>query len=187
MLLNSILYLLPMLVTSVAAAPHEKRSLQTGKTVYAYGMNITGFPVYADQDGLAVVADPKNKNTELSTVTWTMDSVGALAWNVSFDARRDASNVTQDTASFYILPDAGFAQSGFTVNGSSPAAAETLGFVLYGRDVMFQSGDSLLSQFWAQNTSDGYWNLVWNTDGDSVSNSVPVMLLTTDDADDESS
>lgn len=116
-----------------------------------------------------------------------MDSVGALAWNVSFDAPQNASNVTQDTASFYILPDAGFAQSGFTVNDSSPAGSETLGFVLYGHDVMFQSGDSLLSQFWAQNTSDGYWNLVWNTDGDSVSNSVPVMLLTTDDADEESS
>ncbi|KAF3016834.1 hypothetical protein E8E14_011096 [Neopestalotiopsis sp. 37M] len=188
MLFKGICWLLPVLVAGVTAAPHEKRSIQTGRRVLAYGENITGFAVYADTDGFAVIANPKNDNSELFEASWTVDTDGALAWNVSFSVPHNASaNVTEDAASFYILPDADFAQSGFTVNGSIPDGAATEGFVLYGHDIMFSSGDSLQSKFWAQNTSNGYWNLVWNTEGSSKSDSVPVMLMTDDDDDDSSS
>jgi hypothetical protein len=51
MLFKGICWLLPVLVVSVTAAPHEKRSIQTGRRVLAYGENITGFAVYADTDG----------------------------------------------------------------------------------------------------------------------------------------
>lgn len=100
----------------------------------------------------------------------SIDTTGASSWDVSL-------NGTNDTASFYIIPDGdGYVQAGFTVNGTTPVGAQTLGFVLYGSDIMFKSGDTYLYQFWAQNTSTGQWNLTWNTDGDSEDGSVPVML-----------
>lgn len=100
----------------------------------------------------------------------TIDTTGASAWNVSL-------NATEDTSSFYIVPDGdGYVQAGFTINDTAPEGAETLGFVLYGSDIMFKSGDTYLYQFWAHNASAGQWTVTWNTNGDSSDGAVPIML-----------
>lgn len=70
-------------------------------------------------------------------------------------------------------------QAGFAFNGTTPDDAETIGFLIYGSSVMFSTGSTYLSQFWAQNSSTpGVWALVWNTDGTAQDGSVPVLLKT---------
>lgn len=173
MVRQSILFVLGALAAVGLGSLHEKRSIKTDKTIYAYGMNgINGFPVYADETGLAVIAANGTNTSSLYDVKWTIDTTGKSAWNVSL-------NSTEDDASFYIVPDGdGYVPAGFTMNDTAPDGAETMGFVLYGSDIMFASGDTYLYQFWASNTSTtGLWNLTWNVDGDSSDGSVvPVML-----------
>lgn len=54
---KTLMYIIPTLMAAATAAPHEARKIETGETVYAYGMGgITGYPVYADFDGMVFVA-----------------------------------------------------------------------------------------------------------------------------------
>ncbi|KAF2995156.1 hypothetical protein E8E14_000700 [Neopestalotiopsis sp. 37M] len=172
MVRQSHLFAFAALAVGGLATLHEQRSTITNKTIYAYGMNgIEGYPVYSDENGLAVIAANGTDTSGLFEVKWTIDTTGTAAWNVSL-------NSTEDDASFYIVPDGdGYVPVGFTINDTAPDGAATVGFVLYGSDIMFASGDTYLYQFWASNTSTtGLWNVTWNVDGDKADGSVPVML-----------
>lgn len=58
----------------------------------------------------------------------------------------------------------------------------TLGFAIYGRQLVYYDGSSLLSEFWAKEvfTSTGttVWALHWNSNNEDVSGAVPVVLKT---------
>lgn len=102
-----------------------------------------------------------------------IDTTGAAAWNVSL-------NATQSSASFYIIPDGeDYIPAGFTINGTVPDGAATEGFVLYGNDIEFMSDNTYLYQFWAKNTSDGLFSIVWNTQGTAEDGAVPIYLKPT--------
>lgn len=57
MVRQSHLFAFAALAVGGFATLHEQRSTITNKTIYAYGMNgIEGYPVYSDENGLAVIA-----------------------------------------------------------------------------------------------------------------------------------
>lgn len=83
---------------------------------------------------------------------------------------------------FYIVTTAdAFSPVGFvSSNETAPTGAETVGFTIYGSDIMFISGSTLESQFWAMETgASGEWELMWNVNGTQQGDSVPVTLKTT--------
>ena len=82
---------------------------------------------------------------------------------------------------FYIVTTANaFSPVGFvSSNGTTPTGAETVGFTIYGSDIMFISGSTLESQFWAMETgASGEWEIMWNVNGTQQDSSVPVTLKT---------
>ena len=95
----------------------------------------------------------------------------------------DTNTTTTTTAStFYIITTVNaFSPVGFiSSNETAPSGVETIGFTLYGSDVMFISGSTLEAQFWAMatNTTDE-WEIMWNVNGANQDGSVPVTLKTT--------
>lgn len=82
---------------------------------------------------------------------------------------------------FYIVTTSGaYKQAGFVeANSSLPSGAVKTGFMKYGAYVMYLDDDTMLSEFWAQETNTtGLWALKWNVDGSSQTDSVPVALKT---------
>jgi hypothetical protein len=102
-----------------------------------------------------------------------------VPWNVT----ANFTNTTITTTSvFYIITAAnGFSPVGFVFsNKTAPSGAETVGFTIYGSDIMFISGSTLESQFWAMETdAPSEWELMWNVNGTQQDGSVPVTLKTT--------
>ncbi|KAH8649786.1 hypothetical protein BX600DRAFT_554273 [Xylariales sp. PMI_506] len=155
------------------ALPGEKRSVLTDVVVYAYGDGISGLPVYADENGLAVLSADSVSSSTLSNLTWSIDTTGSAAWNASFSGTTAQGN-------FYIINATdGYAPTGFNVlNNTAPSNALTTGFVVYGSQVMYSTGSTYLAQFWAQaqNDSETLWNVVWNSDSTTTSDIVPITL-----------
>lgn len=52
MMAARIFSILSVLAVGVTAAPHDKRSIESGVTIYAYGTEISGLPIYSDADGM---------------------------------------------------------------------------------------------------------------------------------------
>ena len=95
-----------------------------------------------------------------------------VAWNGT------AGNTT-DVGTFYIV-DTGYAAVGFLNSTTTVTNATTIGFSLFGGQVVYISDSNLEAQFWAQATGeDGVWSLMWNSDGTSQDGAVPVSLKTT--------
>ena len=94
----------------------------------------------------------------------------------------DTNTTATTTAStFYIVDTAdAFSPVGFVLsNETAPSGAETVGFTLYGSDVVFKSGSTLQAQFWAMATNaTDEWEIMWNVNGTSQDGSVPVTLKT---------
>lgn len=85
-------------------------------------------------------------------------------------------------ATFYIIPTSdAFYAAGFIDEGTTPpSGAVTTGFVLWGDDVMYISGNKYLAQFWAvPMAADGMYELHWNSDGRNHDGAVPVSLKPT--------
>jgi hypothetical protein len=67
-----------------------------------------------------------------------------------------------------------------TPNTTLPTNATTRGFSLFGGQVVYVDAESrFLSQFWATETFNGFWQLTWNSDGARRDNSVPVTVKMT--------
>jgi hypothetical protein len=73
-----------------------------------------------------------------------------VPWNVTINS--NATTIT--TSTFYIVNTAdAFHPVGFlTSNETAPSDVETVGFTLYGTDVVFKSGSTLEAQFWVTAT-----------------------------------
>ncbi|KAH7403703.1 hypothetical protein BKA64DRAFT_744256 [Cadophora sp. MPI-SDFR-AT-0126] len=165
--------LLPAIAGLASAIPHSKRADTEDITIYAYGTNISGLAIYAGStDGLAYIASAPS--ADLTAITWDVSSTDST-WNVT------ESNTTISVGSFYIVDtDSAFTAAGFlSSNSTTPANAVTTGFKIFGGQVALISNGSLLSQFWATTTdTEGVYSLMWNSDGTSQDNSVPVALKT---------
>ncbi|KAF2175845.1 hypothetical protein K469DRAFT_679410 [Zopfia rhizophila CBS 207.26] len=176
MFFNTSTLLLPLLVIGAAAIPQGERATTTSNVkIYAYGDGISGLPVYADPNGLAYISSSATSN--LSDVSWTIATGGTAPWNVTL-----ASNTTTTKSQFYVITTSGaYSPAGFVAsNETAPSGAETIGFTLYGSDVMFISDSTYHAKFWAQDIgADSEWKLVWNVNGTGQSASVPVTLKTT--------
>lgn len=83
----------------------------------------------------------------------------------------------------YIINTSGsFNQVGFlALNDSAMTGAVTSGFTWFGTNVAYAANNSNYQmQFWATPPNDtGIWRLMWNANGLSESNSVPVALKST--------
>ncbi|KAL1889966.1 hypothetical protein Sste5346_008544 [Sporothrix stenoceras] len=195
--------LVGLLVAGAAASPagiaskdHTGRVVRkrTTETVqlYAYGTNISGLPIYAGSDNLAYLAT-RDAATNLTAITWTIDTTGVDAWTVTANSTSTSTNATSSLtsgSSFYIINSSdssdSFVQAGFVSDASSaPTGATTTGFVTYGSYVMVVNEttadqQTYVSEFWATASgTDGLWTLMWNKAGTVQDNSVPVTLKTT--------
>ncbi|KAG4443421.1 hypothetical protein IFR05_001100 [Cadophora sp. M221] len=164
---------LPLVAGLASAAPHSKRADTEDITIYAYGTNISGLALYSgNNDGLAYIASAASDS--LTAITWDVSSTGA-AWNAT------AANTTSSIGSFFIVnSDSSYAAAGFLNSSSTvPTGGVTTGFRVYGGQVVLVSDGALLSQFWATPSDvEGVYSLMWNSDGTSQDNSVPVALKT---------
>ncbi|KAH8652633.1 hypothetical protein BGZ60DRAFT_419944 [Tricladium varicosporioides] len=129
--------------------------------------SVWGWRAYASF-GLAYIATDPPSN--YSSVTLDIANTGDVTWNAT------VSNTT-DAGVFYIV-DSGFSAAGFvSSNTTAPDGALTVGFSMFGSQVVYISGSNLEAQFWAQETGeDGVWALMWNTNGTSQDGSVPIVL-----------
>ncbi|KAI0976160.1 hypothetical protein F4678DRAFT_416114 [Xylaria arbuscula] len=160
----------PFLVP-VASAIVGERAIQTDVNIYAYGVNITGFQIYADSNSKAVIADNTTALSQgLNNITWAIDTTGSVPWNVTL---ANSSAIGH----FYIVPSSDESQkAGF--NTTTPTGAATTGFIIYGSTVEYATGTTYESQFYAQNSSTGIWNLMWSVDSDGLDDGVPIVLKT---------
>ncbi|TGJ88080.1 hypothetical protein E0Z10_g622 [Xylaria hypoxylon] len=159
-------------LASLASAGIGKRAVQTDVSIYAYGVGINGFLVYADSSSAAVIADNATAlANNLQNITWTIDPKGLLPWNVT-------STNSSSTGQFYIVPTSTEHQAAGFNTTAPPTGAETVGFVIYGSTVEYATETTYESRFYAQNSSTGVWSLVWNSDSETLDNGVPVVLKT---------
>ena len=128
--------------------------------------------------------------TNMTALTWTIDTTGTDAWTVQANTTAASSNATATTAltsgsAFYVVTsDGSFEQAGFVSSTSdAPTGAVTTGFVTYGSYVMLLEDDATtghqmyVGEFWATNSSvSGVWALKWNEAGTDQDDSVPVTL-----------
>lgn len=78
--------------------------------------------------------------------------------------------------------DSAYEAAGFLSSNTSTTAGNvtTSGFSIFGGQLVYSDGSDIESQFWAKTTDvDGVWGLMWNEDGTSQDDSVPVTLKTT--------
>ena len=62
-------------------------------------------------------------------------------------------------------------------NETAPPGAVKSGFELYGNDVMYNTGTTLQTQFWATPKSEDEWEIMWNVSGEQQNvDDVPVVL-----------
>ncbi|KAH8895523.1 hypothetical protein GQ53DRAFT_792608 [Thozetella sp. PMI_491] len=175
MLLTTFTCLLSLAGGIHSAALGKRDDTLEGVTIYAYGDNISGLPIYAGANGTAYIAD---STADLIPLSWNITGGGSAPWNVTANETSDFADLSQ----FYIVTsDNAYEPAGFVPpNGTIPDGAEVLGFATYGTFVMFLSGSNYLSQFWAQTSdTDGVWTLKWNQDGSSQDDSVAVTLKLT--------
>lgn len=105
-----------------------------------------------------------------------------MPWNVTANSTDTNTTATTTASTFYIVDTAdAFSPVGFVIsNETAPSGAQTVGFTLYGSDVVFKSGSTLQAQFWAMATNaTDEWEIMWNVNGTSQDGSVPVTLKTT--------
>ncbi|GAP90346.1 putative cytochrome p450 [Rosellinia necatrix] len=159
------------LFVSLASAGIAKRAIKTDVNIYAYGVGINGFEVYADSNSAAVIADNATAVANgLSNITWAIDTTGQAPWNVT---ATNSSAIGQ----FYIVPSSDEHQAvGF--NSTPPTGAATVGFVVYGRTVEYATDTTYESQFYARNSTTGIYSLMWNSNSSTVGDGIPVVLKT---------
>lgn len=186
---SNLLAAIPLIAGICSAKIHHIRAInaQDNATLFAYGTNISGLALaYGNTDGeipssinplcadsllgLAYIISAPTAN--FSSLTMDITNSGDVAWNGTI-------NNSTSVGSFYII-DSGFTQAGFVSSNATVANASTIGFSMFGGQVVYvDSSGNYLSQFWAQTTStDGVWSLLWNTDGTSQTDSVPVTIKT---------
>ncbi|EFX04544.1 hypothetical protein CMQ_1472 [Grosmannia clavigera kw1407] len=170
-MLKSLLFGLFGLAAAAAAAPQRRA---TGSTIYVYGTGIKGLPMQATSNGTVFVTDdtsPGLYNVSLNVADSSTPWTSTLA----------NKSATLSGYSFYIIPaENSFAAIGFVrPDATAPTGAVTTGFALLGTNIQYADGDTYISQFWARPSNSTAWEILWNSSGDSHSDSIPVTLKLT--------
>lgn len=187
------LFTLPFLALCGLSSAKSKRSTsETDITLYAYGGETNGAPVfYSDGkldlswyvllivSGLAYIGYSQSQTTANITFTISSDA-SSEPWYISqnLTSSSNTTAVFTGTPSFYIVPD-GYQQAGFVQNSSAiPTGAEITGFSFYGSAVAYSS--ELEQAFWAVNTNiTGIYALYWGLDNSNIENSTSIVLKST--------
>ncbi|KAJ4393478.1 hypothetical protein N0V93_002690 [Gnomoniopsis smithogilvyi] len=176
MFLNTLTLVLS-LAGAVTPLPTHKRA--TGDIdLYAYGTGISGLELWGGSDGKAYIAtsDIGQANSSLLQLIWASPSADS-SWQVT----QGRNGTTTTLTDFYIVTTSdAFEDCGFQgSNETAPSGASMTGFMKYGSQIIWSSGDDYVSQFWAQETeTDGLYKLKWNSAGVDRADSVPVTIKT---------
>ncbi|CZR69398.1 uncharacterized protein PAC_19298 [Phialocephala subalpina] len=204
MLFNSITAasLLALCTLSNASALKYKRATESDVTLYAYGSEANGAPIFyadgnspklsllswniADSDykGLAYVGETSTlaSASVATNVTFTVDPDDTtVPWTIT---AKSSTVVLNATYSMYIVPTSGsFTQVGFASSNSTlPTGAVTTGFSFFGTNVAYAASSvDYELQFWANaTTTDGIYALYWNAASTDVpSGAFSVTVKTT--------
>ena len=193
-------YLLALCGLSNAAAFKHRRDTLSDITVYAYGTESNGDPVfYANgkfcrlffeffcliwELGLAYIGQQSPGWSGTTTnITFTSDSEDtSVPWTIAANSTSVSFNETYE---MYIVPTSGsFTQVGFTStssNSSLPSGAVTTGFGWFGTSVAYVANASDYElMFWAASTNvTGIYALYWDAFGTPTNGSFPVALKST--------
>ncbi|KAG4413610.1 hypothetical protein IFR04_013232, partial [Cadophora malorum] len=160
--LRSVLPLALLGLTGFAsAASNSKRTTSgSGITLYAYGGNTNGAPVFYSE-GLAYIGLPSLttafSNTS-SNITFTVPSTlssttsDSQPWTITSNTTTTTNSTGISTnTTFYINPT-GSQQAGFTSNTTTDSGIATTGFMFYGTAVAYSTGSDMEQAFWAVET-----------------------------------
>lgn len=148
-------------------------------TLYAYGTNITGLPVFY-MDSLAYIGYriPNDLNNA-TNITFTMNNTSLYtqknltsggSGTFSGEPRLQIDTTTDATA-----------QSSFTADEDDTTTNTTTNFRFLGTDLYWENSDGTLqANFWATTTSmENIWKLIWNEPNDKLEDGTTVVVQTT--------
>ncbi|KAF4629955.1 hypothetical protein G7Y89_g8183 [Cudoniella acicularis] len=179
MLFNSP-FLSLLAIAGLSNASLIKHKRDTGISLYAYGSDTNGAPVFYSE-GLAYIGQKGLDDvTRVQTnITFGGDSSDS---SVPWPIYANSSTVTfNETLYMYILPSSGaFSQVGFATNSSLPDGAVDTGFAWFGTSVAYAASESDYElMFWGLNTTtDGVYGLYWNG-GAITDGAFPITLKST--------
>ncbi|KAJ5865389.1 uncharacterized protein N7529_007305 [Penicillium soppii] len=171
--------------STVSAGVLNQRSSDS-YSLYAYGENIGGLPLYYAH-GIAVIANHTPANaTDVGQVTFTPGSSGSLVGNPTNGTESDGKRRTSGSFSNQelFIPSANSTdhQVGFTADASSDQVTKK--FVWYGHFLLVETDEGdYTSLFYAKEnqTQDGAYSLQWNItnedDGDGEYYAVSIRSI----------
>lgn len=202
MLFNLLAVLALSTVSSAAWLP-QKRSSESGITLYAYGTAGNGASIwYADGKyllyshlvyvltfaiGLAYFGggDAGFDASVKTNISFTLDPDDTtVAWTIQPNTTTNPNVSFNETLDLYIVPtDGSFVQAGFASENSSslPTGAVTTGFAFFGTSVAYAASESDYEMmFWAnETTTNGVFALYWNAGSSSAPNSSFAVVVKT--------
>ncbi|KAJ4397340.1 hypothetical protein N0V93_001565 [Gnomoniopsis smithogilvyi] len=170
---TSLLYPLLAVPACQALPSVDKRGAATDATLYAYGTNISAFPVVYDAATTALYVAQTNQTLSGSvSITWDIPSITKATTTST------VGTLTNGTEVGGIWIDA----SDDLFDAVLVQSNSTLGFAIYGRQLVYYDGTSVESEFWAKEVyqADGttVWALHWNSNNEDRTGAVPVVLKT---------
>ncbi|TVY46607.1 hypothetical protein LOCC1_G001842 [Lachnellula occidentalis] len=184
MLFTSFAALLALAGLSNAATIQSTKRDTTSTTLFAYGSNTNGAPVFY-ADGLAYIGQTglTSFNGTQTNITFAVDLTSTTTpWPITANSTSVTFNETLD---LYIVPTNGsFTQVGFATNTSVPTGGVTTGFGWYGKSVAYAASESDYQlRFWAANTTTtGVYALYWNDNTavtEPIDGAFPVAIKST--------
>ncbi|KAJ4419061.1 hypothetical protein N0V82_005184 [Gnomoniopsis sp. IMI 355080] len=152
--------------------PSTKRSSATDATLYAYGTNISGYPLlYNAKNGGLYVSATNDSIAGLQSVSWDIPSISE-------------STTTTCTALMGNGTSPGGLHLNITETGVAPVSISsnaTSGITLYGTQLVYLSDSVFESKFWAQETQlDGedVYMLTWNSQNALEDGLTPLSMKT---------
>lgn len=185
MLFNLLAVLALSTVSSAAWLP-QKRSSESGITLYAYGTAGNGASIWY-ADGLAYFGggDAGFDASVKTNISFTLDPDDTtVAWTIQPNTTTNPNVSFNETLDLYIVPtDGSFVQAGFASENSSslPTGAVTTGFAFFGTSVAYAASESDYEMmFWAnETTTNGVFALYWNAGSSSAPNSSFAVVVKT--------
>ncbi|KAF8863748.1 hypothetical protein BDZ45DRAFT_87323 [Acephala macrosclerotiorum] len=148
-------------------------------TLYAYGTNISGLPVFYMNSLAFIGFRIPNDINNATNITFTMN-------NTSLYAQKNLTSggtgtITGQPRLLIDTSPSSTAQVGFTTCDGDTTTNTTTNFRFLGTDLYWEaSGGTLLASFWATMTSkENVWKLVWNEPNEVLDEGTPVVVQTT--------
>ncbi|KAF3764263.1 hypothetical protein M406DRAFT_351651 [Cryphonectria parasitica EP155] len=153
-------------------SPRRASAATTGATLYAYGTNISGFPVlYNGNDGHLYISASNTTVPGLQSVTWDIPAL-------------TSATTTTTTATLSNGTSPGGLHLNITVSGLGSVSVltnATTGITTYGKQLVYIDDSSFEAKFWARSVQvDGSsaWSLTWNEENSLEGGATPVNIKT---------